>query len=62
MQAQALPLGGLMDLGRDGRGREPAKDVTDGGLARLVAEQPGHDPVLDDAAHPLGQGETVAEH
>ena len=47
--------GRLVDVGRDGVAREPGEDVADRRLARLVAEQAGHDAVLDDAAHPLRQ-------
>ena len=36
---------------------EPGEDVANGRLARFIAEKPRHDPVLDNAAHPVDIGE-----
>ncbi len=49
----AVAAGRLVVLGRHGVVGEPGEDVADAGLAGLEAEQAGHHPVLDDAAHPF---------
>ena len=52
----------LVDLGRHAGPDEPAEDVADRRLPGLVAEEARDDPVLDHAAHALGEREPVAEH
>ena len=42
--------------------REPAEDVADPGLARLVPVQPADDPAVDDAAHARDLGQRLGVH
>src|SRR5262249_6126850 len=51
----------LVQFGWHRRVGEPREDVADARLTRLEAEQPRHDPVFDDAAHPLDLLLAVAE-
>jgi hypothetical protein len=62
MHVEAAGRCGPLDGRRDAVVDEPAEDVAHAALAGLVAEQPGDDPTVDDAAHPGDVLEGLAVH